>query len=650
MSSEPILRALVVSPTPTWPLNYGNRKRIFSVCNQLKQRRFEVHFVHFACEMDWHNYVPIESRQRMNQQWDIVDHVLQSNPAVHQWPQFGEDHLIDEWWDEALQNHLKKTFEAREYDLLIVNYTWLSKALELAPPNTLKLLDTHDVFSGRRNLLESNDIQKEFFHTTEEQELVALNRADVVWAIKEDERVFFEGLGAEAKIETLLHIDQSRKSLMPECNKVINFGFISANNNINRVNLRRFIEQAEPVFEKYLPPLQFYVAGSICSMFDDIDSPFVKRKGYLESVDEFYDTLHCAVIPMEFSTGLKIKVAEAFSHLKPIVSHQHAMEGFPAQHKYHECKSFQDMAIAMCEIAFETSELVSMQDASINAYDIVKKQITQTFDSLVDTIFSRKQVVAILPLEYGDEQSLIHWLVKSRLDWIGWSYSQVIKVKLGQSEKFGIFNNDVRMMSEEALNNFIFQSKPELIINLCWELPSDIKIGSINCISLRSLPADIASNVTVPRYYPDINDLNYLPMLGHINPPLLDQASMQLKDEIWVISDDLCSAKKVVIDAIAASSGIIYLDLNTIEELDKHIKKNGLPFCIIIGRLIKDLNLVEQLMVDISLKYNLKVIDLNQPMIFDFNRYKYNTRNFYDERFFDIWERFKSLNLTTNIF
>ena len=108
--------------------------------------------------------------------------------------------------------------------------------------------------------------------------------------------------------------------------------------------------------------------------------------------------------------------------------------------------------------------------------------------------------------------------------------------------------------------------------------------------------------------------------------------------------------KKVVIDAIAASSGIIYLNLNTIEELDKHIKKNGLPFCIIIGRLIKDLNLVEQLMVDISLKYNLKVIDLNQPMIFDFNRYKYNTKNFYDERFFDIWERFKSLNLTTNIF
>ena len=105
MSSEPILRALVVSPTPTWPLNYGNRKRIFSVCNQLKQRKFEVHFVHYACEMDWHNYVPIESRQRMNQQWDIVDHVLQSNPAVHQWPQFGEDHLIDEWWDEALQNH-----------------------------------------------------------------------------------------------------------------------------------------------------------------------------------------------------------------------------------------------------------------------------------------------------------------------------------------------------------------------------------------------------------------------------------------------------------------------------------------------------------------------------------------------------------------
>ncbi|MAV75012.1 MAG: hypothetical protein CL691_00090 [Cellvibrionales bacterium] len=645
MSNETILRALIVSPTPTWPLNYGNRKRIFSVCNELKQRGFEVHFVHYVSEMDWNNHIPIVSRQKMNEQWDIVDHVMKSNSAVHQWPQSGKDHLIDEWWDEALQNHLSKTFQAREYDLLIVNYTWLSMALEVAPSKTLKLLDTHDVFSGRRHLLESNNIHKEFFHTTEEQELIALNRADIVWAIKEDEQVFFESLGTKAKVETLLHIDQSRQSPQPVSNTIVHFGFVSANNNINRVNLTRFIEEAEPVFEKYMPPLQFFIAGSICSMLDNIDSPFIKKLGYLESIDEFYDNLHCAVIPMEFSTGLKIKVAEAFSHLKPVISHQHAMEGFPAQHKYHECKSFEDMALAMCEIAFEKNELVFMQNASIKAYDIISKQITQTFDSLVGTIFSRKQVVAILPPEYGDEQSLMHWLVKSRLDWISWSYPHIIKVKLGKSEAFGIFNSDVRMLTVEKLNQLIVRTEPDLIINLCWDLPPDLKIGSFSCVSFRALPDDVASNVNVPRYYSDINDPNYLPMLGHINPPMLNQASMKLKDEIWVIGGDLSSAQKVLLANVAALSEINYLDLESIEELERFIKKNGLPYRIILGRLPQNLNVVEQLMVDIALKYNLQVIDLNQPMIFDFSEFKYTTRNYYDERFFDLWERFKSFNL-----
>ena len=43
---------------------------------------------------------------------------------------------IDEWWDWALENHLSKIFASREYDVCIVNYTWLSKALEFAQEKT----------------------------------------------------------------------------------------------------------------------------------------------------------------------------------------------------------------------------------------------------------------------------------------------------------------------------------------------------------------------------------------------------------------------------------------------------------------------------------------------------------------------------------
>ena len=80
MEKNKALRALVVAPTPTWPLNYGNRKRIYSVCSKLQSLGFEIHYVHYASEGDWRDYIPIETRKRMDEQWDIVDHVWPSKP------------------------------------------------------------------------------------------------------------------------------------------------------------------------------------------------------------------------------------------------------------------------------------------------------------------------------------------------------------------------------------------------------------------------------------------------------------------------------------------------------------------------------------------------------------------------------------------
>ena len=60
------LRALVLAPTPTWPLDYGNRKRIFMVCNELKERGYEIHYVHYASEGDWRNNMPIATRIEMD--------------------------------------------------------------------------------------------------------------------------------------------------------------------------------------------------------------------------------------------------------------------------------------------------------------------------------------------------------------------------------------------------------------------------------------------------------------------------------------------------------------------------------------------------------------------------------------------------------
>jgi hypothetical protein len=100
-------------------------------------------------------------------------------------------------------------FATSRFDALVVNYTWLSRAFLHAPRGVLKVLDTHDRFSGRKELLESQGVAPEFFYITEAEERVALERADIVWAIKGEERDFFAGLAARPTI-TVPHAEPMR--------------------------------------------------------------------------------------------------------------------------------------------------------------------------------------------------------------------------------------------------------------------------------------------------------------------------------------------------------------------------------------------------------------------------------------------------------
>ncbi|MEI9930869.1 MAG: hypothetical protein WDM89_10045 [Rhizomicrobium sp.] len=95
------------------------------------------------------------------------------------------------------------------FDAFIVNYAWLSKALEFAPHGIFKILDTHDKVSDRKEVLASLGLGPEFFYTTKAEEAVALGRADLVWAIKDQEKALFEEM-AKMPVLTLPHLDPPR--------------------------------------------------------------------------------------------------------------------------------------------------------------------------------------------------------------------------------------------------------------------------------------------------------------------------------------------------------------------------------------------------------------------------------------------------------
>lgn len=388
-------RILVLSPTPTHPQDYGNRKRIFQVCKRFADEGARITFVHYPAEAEWRETLPWRAEREMSAAWAQY-YPIGPTRGLHTSPN-GRHHTIDAWWDEAIGNFLRWLFSVQSFDIFVVNYSWLSKAFECAPKSVFKILDTHDRMSGRREMLESLGLDPEFFYTTEDDERIALSRADLVWAIKKEEAALFAHLAA-TPVLTLPHLDPFRpmERPAPDLDGYLRVGIIGARNNINRINITGFVEAAEPVFRNAFAPLKLVIAGSVCEMLGDLGGPFVELRGPVESVADFYRTIDCVAVPMRVSSGLKIKTGEALSLGLPVISLAHAFEGYEPSDRLHGLAEFSDMAEALVDLAFAPRDrLDALAEASQRSHTKTSAVIAETFRRTGDLVQAGRRLIVI---------------------------------------------------------------------------------------------------------------------------------------------------------------------------------------------------------------------------------------------------------------
>jgi glycosyltransferase involved in cell wall biosynthesis len=327
--------ALVLSTTPPLPRDYGNRNRVHQTVSLFRRMGFSVSFLLYPIDRDWAEEVPGYHRQLV----DSFDYfaVVPNSRELHQTAR-GYHHAIDEWWDDNIAQQLIWLFERKKFDVLFVNYTFLAKAFEYAPPGVIKILDTHDLFSGRRELFEKFGVAPEFFYTSPEREKVALDRADAVIAIKQSEAVALEALTARTVFSLPYWDDRSRQTRVAPGNpgvydhdRPLRLGFLGAHNSVNIVNFRRFLSVFARYVALYNIPVEVIIAGNMCEGIAE-DHPFARKLGFLHDSAEFYGMVDAVVIPLEFSTGIKIKVAEALAWNVPVLATRDAFDGFRAYH------------------------------------------------------------------------------------------------------------------------------------------------------------------------------------------------------------------------------------------------------------------------------------------------------------------------------
>jgi len=307
---------LAISPTPTHPQSAGNRVRIFNMLSNLKMRGIDVHFLYINMEYD-------HSSKLMHSYWgEKLYFVDYRRPSISlsrklrlflgQTPHFN----IDDWYDFSLNDYLNKLLNKHKYNAVIAEYAFMSKSLDCFDGRVLKILDTIDVFSNRHKGMEQNGIKPFWFFTTPEQEAIALNRADVILAISDEDRRFFSTL-SDKKIITVGHLQSVKKPdpVIPDSHNIL---FIGANNPINIQAVLFFLEKIFPLICSVIPTSKLILVGKICNCIEDQSG--CTRLGMVGDLEQVYKNADVVVIPSLYGTGESIKTVEALGYSKPIVS------------------------------------------------------------------------------------------------------------------------------------------------------------------------------------------------------------------------------------------------------------------------------------------------------------------------------------------
>jgi glycosyltransferase involved in cell wall biosynthesis len=390
-------KALVLSPSASHPQDHGNRNRVFQTTSFLKEVGYEIHFLLYPFESDWVNEVP-ESAGEMRETWTSFTALPPSRP-LHM-PAEGEHHLIDEWWDPQIGNYLEWLFAREWFDLFVVNYTFFSKALDYAPENTVKVLEAHDMFAGRKELFIAHGAPAEFFYTTREQEQIALNRADIVIAIKDAEAAILRHNTKSAEVISIpFYLERELLKLRPErlqADEELRVGFIGALNSVNVLNMRKFLDRFEKYRTIYMPPqISILVAGDVCLQLRS-NSPAVKLLGRVENVTAFYESIDVVVAPMSFSTGIKIKVGEALSCGKPVVATQNGFDGFPSVDPFHSLESMDAVCRALVKLAFDRERLQLLEQRTTVAARLAHRRCLDGYGALNKAIVRRSRRIAFI--------------------------------------------------------------------------------------------------------------------------------------------------------------------------------------------------------------------------------------------------------------
>lgn len=378
-------RLLYVTPFSLLPAVEGHRKRMAMTFEAARRAGFEVHILFIPREYGWCELFDPKIYREMMTVAELTFFCHAETPK----PPLGDVYTLDEWWPPQADEFCRWLFANYGYEMVFCNYVFMSRVFQFVDRATVKVIDSHDLFADRKQLLLDNDLKPEFYYTDRQSELEGLERADVVLAIKEQEAEYFRRNSA-TQVITLPYCQHDQIAEPPPrarpAGEKLRFGFFGSPNSINVKNIvefSAFLERRRPG-DGY--EFELWLYGSLCKRLPTNLPEFVKIGGLIDSVEEFYARIDAVINPQYFSTGLKIKVAEALAFKSPLICHRHAFEGFGEPlHPAQDCADFEALLAAMTAAAADPAALddIGRASAAVQArlVDECQRQLNAIFSA-----------------------------------------------------------------------------------------------------------------------------------------------------------------------------------------------------------------------------------------------------------------------------
>jgi len=209
--------------------------------------------------------------------------------------------------------------------VFITNYVWTTRYLSSLRPETLSVIDTHDMFSSKTEKVESLGVEGEL-QLSAEQERDLLLRGDALLAIQAGEAAAFRKLLPERRVITAGVDFDCRMQPFRDGTDAPVLALIGSANAMNVKGINDFFRFAWPIIQRDQPGVTLRVAGAIGQSIPR-DMSGVEWVGVLDSLEEFYAGCDIVINCTPAGTGLKIKTIEALAHGRRVVAWPLGVEG-----------------------------------------------------------------------------------------------------------------------------------------------------------------------------------------------------------------------------------------------------------------------------------------------------------------------------------